>query len=243
MSPNSSSTVAWTSGRYQPQSLSLSLNCCCCKSLLFSVLHMVLLLPLLSSSSSSGSKPSLQIFSDGSSSSPLFLFLLLDMFLERGFWILHCYCALITEILCEILEPLGSNCWLLKTKKLHFNANQLSLCLHSQDPSLGLPMQMGLYVMADMTFLLRTEGFIVFNDTSSSWEILCHCRFQILPSFPELDYCFFFNCKQLLFWLLIRVPAQYPSLYGNFGSVNCNLYCLEVLVVIRFSCVQVMLFH
>jgi len=118
---------------------------------------MVLLLPLLSSSSSSGSKPSLQIFSDGSSSSPLFLFLLLDMFLERGFWILHCYCALITEILCEILEPLGSNCWLLKTKKLHFNANQLSLCLHSQDPSLGLPMQMGLYVMADMTFLLRTE--------------------------------------------------------------------------------------
>jgi hypothetical protein len=31
-------------------------------------------------------------------------------FLERGFWILHCYCVLIREILCEILEPLGSNC-------------------------------------------------------------------------------------------------------------------------------------
>jgi hypothetical protein len=37
---------------------------------------------------------------------------------------------------------------------------------------------------------LRTEGFIVFNDTSSSREILCHCGFQILPSFPELDCCF-----------------------------------------------------
>jgi hypothetical protein len=53
----------------------------------------------------------------------------------------------------------------------------------------------------------------------------------------------FCNCKQLLFCLLIRVAAQYPSLCANFWSVNCNLYCLEILVVIRFSCVQVMLFH
>jgi hypothetical protein len=49
--------------------------------------------------------------------------------LERGFWILHCYCVLIREILCEILEPLGSNCWVLNTKKASFQSKSAVIVL------------------------------------------------------------------------------------------------------------------